>query len=115
MDEYKGYRTKIHCPDCQMGTLRVLSSEELIEMFPTSRAAECVRHPEELKTQYWMHPRTFEMHERWGKPKRVGLFCDKCNHFHDADERSVKRTFKDDDTKPKSVNIKNYGKHFRRY
>jgi len=79
---------KIHCPDCP-GFLRVLNSEELLEMFPTSRASEFARHPEMSKTQYWIHPRTFEMHERWGKPKRVGLYCDKCGHFHDIDERGL--------------------------
>lgn len=100
---------QIHCPDCS-GTLRILSDEELLKMFPSSRAAFCVQHPETLKTQTWIHPRTGEMHERWGKPKRIGLYCDKCKHFHDVDERSIKHPT----NKPKSLKIKGYGKHFRR-
>ncbi len=105
-------KTQLHCPDCATGYLRVLSDEELLKMFPTCRAAECVRHPEMLKTQFWIHPRTMEMHERWARPRRIGVYCDKCGHFHDMDERSYSGDIKGRNM-PKSYNIKGYGNYHR--
>ena len=105
---------KIHCPDCATGFLRVLSNEELLKMFPTSRATECVKHPEKLRTQYWIHPRTMEMHETWAKPNRIGVYCDKCGHFHDMDERSYNSAIKEQNGHPlKSYKIKGYGNYHR--
>lgn len=101
---------RIHCPDCSTGFLRVLSDEELLRMYPMSRAAEFAKHPEIARTQYWGHPRTGEIHERWGRPKRVGVYCDNCHHFHDMDERGLKETkHNNKDTNIGVKKIKGYG------
>lgn len=113
MNDYKGYKTNIHCPECQKGVLRVLSSEEVLRMFPMSRAIEGIKYPESLKTQYWMHPSTGEMHEIWARPKYICVYCDICKHSHDMDERSMKRTKSHPEDKPKSYKIKGYGKYHR--
>jgi len=104
---------QIHCPDCQTGYLRVLSDKELLKMFPSCRAAMCVIHPEELRTQYGISSRG-NMYEIWAKPKRIGVYCDSCGHFHDMDERSLKQARKSHTiNKPKSVRIKGYGNYHR--
>jgi hypothetical protein len=105
--------TKLHCPDCATGYLRKLSDEELLTMFPMSRASQCIRHPEELKTQYGISPKG-NMYEILAKPNRVGMYCDKCGHFHDMDERSLKwANDKRNTGKPKSLKIKGYGNYRR--
>ncbi len=107
-------KSQLHCPDCATGYLRVLSDEELLMMFPMSRAAECVKHPETLNTQYWFHPGSLEMHEIWARPRRIGVYCDKCGHFHDMDERSYKSSTKcQDKNSPKLYKIKGYGNYHR--
>ena len=104
-------KSKLHCPDCATGYLRILSDEELLKMFPSCRAAICVRDPNMMKTQY-SFSRSGEMHEHWGKPKRIGVYCDECGHFHDMDERSL--SWANDSRnkgKPKSLKIKGYGNY----
>lgn len=103
---------KLHCPDCATGTLRVLSDEELVKMFPMSRAASQVGHPEDWHIQYFFG-RDGDIHERWAKLHRIGVYCDKCGHFHDMDERSLKQARNNRDTrnKPKSLKIKGYGNY----
>jgi len=104
---------KIHCPDCATGYLRVLSDEELLRMFSSCRAAECVRHPEELKTRYGISSRG-NMYEIWARPRRIGMYCDECGHFHDMDERSLKWAHdKRNKSKPQSFKIKGYGNYHR--
>jgi hypothetical protein len=103
--------TKIHCPDCATGYLRRLSDEELLRMFPMSRASQCVRHPEELRTQYVISPKG-NMYEIWAKPNRVGMYCEECGHFHDMDERSLKQANNSRyQGKPKTHKIKGYGNY----
>ena len=104
-------KNKIHCPDCATGFLRVLSDEELLRMFPMCRASECVKHPEMLHTQYGISSRG-NMYERWGRPKRIGVYCDNCGHFHDMDERSLKDAINPASrSKPKEVKIRGYGNY----
>jgi len=97
--DYKGYRTPIHCPDCQTGNLRVLSSEEVVNNFPMSRSHTWITSTSK---------RNYRENE-WKKPKYVLLYCDKCRHYHDADERSVTHAIRTKQDKPSSIRIRGYG------
>jgi len=93
---------KLKCPDCD-GFLRILSNKELIQKFPSSRAADCAKDPSMLHDHLVMLPNGY-VKTIYAKPRRIGVYCDKCGHFHDMDERGLRNQIK-----TKAADIKHYG------